>query len=1183
MYLKRLELHGFKSFPEKISLDFKSGITCVVGPNGSGKSNISDAVRWVLGEQSAKSLRGSKMEDIIFAGTQNRKPLGFSQVSIVIDNHDKKIPIEFSDLIISRRVYRSGESEFLINNSNCRLKDIHEILMDTGIGREGYSIIGQGRIDEILNAKSEDRRFLFEEAAGIVKFRSRREESLNKLEKERINLIRVEDILSELESKLEPLEQQSETAKKYLALIEEQKFLKINIFLLDTARSETELNSIEEKILIASGQLEQENKIKQIYIDEISEHKISLTQKDEKYKSFQNDLIELNNKFTQKQADIKIVEEKNNFINQELFRLENEKENNSKSLKNSKEQISALDENIKNLKENIDSENSILAQKQQEFNSISESMKTKESEIENYNINIFEGYKNVSDIKSNINKLKNNIDSLDSRKNELRNEISQNNEKILSKEKEIKESGALLIDADKIYKSLGDDIERLSTERDSLLNELEKKTNSYVSVTNEINDKQSRYRVIKELEEDFEGYYNSTKAVLKQRKTDSNFQGIHGALGELIEVPQEFETAIEIALGGYIQNIVTNNENDAKIAIEFLKKNKQGRATFLPISSIKPYNRKIDIKEKGFIGIAESLVKYDDIYKNIISFALGSAVICDTLNNAIALNKKYNNSLKIVTLEGDLLSPGGAMTGGSINKKTTNIFGRAREIKQLDEKINELKKIQAVLKNENSQINQDLEKIKADIKEKKTLFYDKEKEINNLNHFIKTSSENLDGFLEKSDDQSIENKQLDEQIFEINKDLSLKEIELLEFESEIEAIKTKLSDFQNEISSEKDFREDKIKEITNIQINISAFMENLKSKEEQLIKLNNEFLKYQENIDNYIKKIEENKVLLSENKTNIENIKSDTDNFELLIINCKSDISKIENEKVMINKALEQKEAEANKNNDIIHNLDKEKNRLELKKEQIEENRRNLFDNIWEEYNMTYQQALKFPKSEESLSALNKKENSIRNQIKEMGNVNVSAIEEFKEVKERYSFLKSQKDDIVSAEESLKKLISELTEMMGDRFKSQFKIISDNFCVVFAEMFGGGKAYLNLLDEENVLESGIEIVAQPPGKRLQNMNLLSGGERALTAIALLFAILKMKPSPFCILDEIEAALDDSNVKRFADYIKNFSKDTQFIVITHRKGTMESADVLYGVTMQEQGVSKLVSVELKEYS
>ncbi|MDR2940907.1 MAG: chromosome segregation protein SMC [Clostridiales bacterium] len=1182
MYLKKLELVGFKSFPEKIALEFKKGITCVVGPNGSGKSNISDAVRWVLGEQNARALRGGKMEDIIFAGTQNRKPLGFGQVSIVIDNQDKKIPIEFSEITICRRAYRSGESEFLINNTPCRLKDIHELLMDTGVGREGYSIIGQGRIDEILNAKAEGKRYFFEEAAGIAKFRARREESLSRLEKERQNLARVEDILSELEANLGPLKKQAEDAKKYLGLIDAQKFIRVNIFLLEADRSKEELASLTEKAGYISGQLENMLAEKQRLANSVLGYKQKVNELDEQYKSSQNTLIEYNRELMGSQNNIKLIEEKSSFLNIEINRLNQEIEKSKAAALKLTNEISGVNANIAELKENLDNENAALMQKQSEFKALDLRMSEKEAEIDAYNTDILEAYKNISDLKSNINKIKNNYDSLLNRESEIVNESSGNSLKIAGTQAEISKVKEDILNAQAIYAATGKETGDLTIKRDDYLKSLEQKTNEYILLTGNLNGKLSRYKIIKELEEDFEGYFNSTKAILKQKKSGP-FKGIHGALGGLIEVPPEYETAILIALGQNIQNIVTDTEGDAKNAIEYLKRTKMGRATFLPLSSIKArQNKPLQLNEEGIIGLASSLISYNRKYENIISYTLGSVYICKNLKAAISLGKKYNNTLKIVTLEGDLLSPGGPMTGGSITQKASNIFSRAREIKVLEKDISNLKLLQESAKKECGIIGSELESIKSALKGKKSFFYECEKNINNLNHMLDIKSSALETYIEKKEGLDLETAQLSEQLFELRQELGQKENGLFAQEENINSIKSKLSEFQSKASFDKGYRERNIKELTGIQINISTLTEKIKSQEALLLQFEENLKQLGNGADSNLDNIKSLESQIIINKSSVNTIISEISSLSAKIDAIKNEVNSLDNKKQEIIAQTGVIESDIIKNNESINAIEKEKTRLELKKEQVSENRRYLFDSIWENYNMTYQQALKFPKSEDNINTLYKKEGSIKNEVKQMGPVNVAAIDDYKELSDRYQFLKSQRDDIAYAEENLKTLISELTEMMGERFMSQFEIISNNFCTVFSEMFGGGKAFLKLMDPGNILESGIEITAQPPGKRLQSMSLLSGGERALTAIALLFAILKMKPSPFCILDEIEAALDDSNVSRFADYIKKFSNGTQFIVITHRKGTMESADVLYGVTMQEQGVSKLVSVELKNY-
>lgn len=1184
MYLKRLELQGFKSFPEKIKLEFNKGITAVVGPNGSGKSNISDAVRWVLGEQSAKSLRGAKMEDVIFSGTSSRKPLGFAEVSIIIDNEDNDLPLDYSEITITRRVYRLGESGFFINGTPCRLKDIYELFMDTGIGREGYSIIGQGQIEEILNSKGEDRRVLFEEAAGIVKYKNRRNDSLSKLEREKQNLIRVTDIISELESKLEPLKTQSEKAKMYLALTEKLKLVKINIFLNEVKKSEELLKEIKENILIIINQEQFELEKEKNLFAEHSILKENISKFDETLKLLNDELGEIRSQIEQKENDIKLLHEKNNFIDSEINRLDSEEIKKQETIDDYENEKKILEnkhlENLQILKE----KNIFLEEKQKLFDSLNEQMSESQIQIEKYNKNIADETLNTNNLNSYLQRLTIMYEGFESRKEQIISETNAIEEKIEFNTKSKIDIENKIITVKNSLSYLENDLKSINSEKEVMTIERNNANNENAKIIKLLSETESRHKVIKELEDDYEGYFKSTKAILKDKKSNKEkYKGIHGAIGEIVSVSAKYETAIEIALSGYVQNIVTETEEDAKIAIEFLKISKEGRATFLPLSVIKskslPNQSEIE-NIPGVCGIAKDLIEYDKKYENIMSNLLGRVIICDNIDNAIIISRKYNNSLKIVTLNGDLINSGGAMTGGSIAKKATSIFSRSRELSELSVKITELKKQNEQLVNQIQKIEKQISIIKVQFTEKQTLFHQRDMENASLTQTYEQLNEVLVNLIEKQNDFKIEDVELMEQIVKTNEDIRNHSNLLCESEEKICKIKNDLTIFQSGLMQYSKSRESKITELTDIKVVISALTQDIKAIEHNINRIERDISISKLNTEEFI--CEKNKKEYTK-KQNIENITYEQDNISKLKLIQNNKINKtleVSNKRELINSNIEKIESDEREQTQLISKIQNEKTRLELKSKQMEEENRRIFDTMWNEYEITYQQAIKYEKLEDSITNLYKLDSKYKNEIKNLGIINIGAIYEYKEIKERFDFLTIQKNDIIDAEVKLKDIIYELTKLMEVQFIEQFKIISENFNSVYSEIFEGGKAYLQFSDLENVLESGIEIIAKPPGKNLQNMNLLSGGERALTAIALLFAILKMKPSPFCILDEIESALDDSNVKRYANYLKKFSSNTQFILITHRKGTMVAADILYGVTMQEQGVSKLVSVELK---
>lgn len=1186
MYLKRLDIQGFKSFPEKLKLEFNKGITAVVGPNGSGKSNISDAVRWVLGEQSAKSLRGVKMEDVIFAGTDNRKPLGFAEVSITLDNVSRDLDIDFTEVTVTRRVYRSGESEYLLNGASCRLKDIYELFTDTGIGKEGYSIIGQGRIDEILSTRSEDRRNMFEEAAGILKFKNRREEAKLKLEREHQNLERVEDIISTLESQVEPLRLQSDKAKKYLQLKEQLKHIEINSFLIEADKLDTSIANVETNLSNSSSQLMSE---KNDY-DRLKQRQKAVKVRIENYETqlqqCQKEFYDTNSSIERKNNDIKLNQEQINSILKSIDRIE-------KDIEAKKSSIEQLDSNkssylvkynsvelqLKELKE-------ALNDKQQQFYKLNEVLSENESIIENYNSNIVSNIQQIANIKNSIQSIEAQYNQFSLRKEQISKEKNYNLSQINDKSIKIKSLDKLKNEKIDIETTLLKIINDSTKSKQEAETELKDNKKMLDELNSSIAGLKSNYKYLESTQKEHRGFAESVKNILKAKQADtSKWKGVYGALGELISVNKEYETAIEIALGASINNVVTSNEQDAKAAIEYLKSTKGGRATFLPISSIKAKTFGNEIKnlfsEKGFLGIANDFITYDKIYDNIIKSLLGRVVVVDNLSNAIAISKKYNYMYKIVTLDGDLISTGGALSGGSKAQNKINILGRARELKEIE---TELENLNQKLK----QTKENIDLLEENINDYDELIEAKKSEYQENHISIMSLEQSSKQTLEVIKEVEVKQENL---LQEDNKiDISLKEfdIKLEEYksvldktETENKYIEAKVNEFQSNIHSDKATKENILDNITDMKVKISALEQEQIFCKQNIDKIDNDTKQYDEQISENFDEIKSLKNDMENKNSVIENIKKEIEIYSLDKTEKEKQIEKIEQSKNNSSKELKNIEEEAEQKLNTISLLEKENIRIETQKNKLLETKTTIYNDIWEEYELTYNLAKDYKDNSLSENQLQKQKKQLKQNIKELGNINIDSIEEYKQVKERFEFLTSQHNDIVEAEKKLQQIIEELTNSMTEQFTQQFKLISDNFSDVFAELFGGGKAYLKLSDTNNVLESGIDIIAQPPGKNLQNMMLLSGGERALTAIALLFAILKLKPSPFCILDEIEAALDDANVNRYADYLRKFSEVTQFIVVTHRKGTMEAADILYGVTMQEQGVSKLVSVKLED--
>lgn len=1182
MYLKRLELQGFKSFADKTILELMPGITTVIGPNGSGKSNISDAIRWVLGEQSMKSLRGTKSMDIIFAGTQNRKSLGFAEASLVFDNSDGALPIEYTEVTVTRKIYRSGETGYFINKVPCRLKDVLELFMDTGIGKDGYSIIGQGKIDEILSNKSEDRRHIFEEAAGIVKYRTRKQESEKKLEHTKLNLLRINDILTEIEGNLEPLQIQADKAKKYLNLREELKSIEIGLFVYNIEKYKQELEKVVQDIDVMQTQCnDEEGRLERIKILK-EELKSSIDEITETIENMSNIGFE-----SQKQ-----IEQLNSDINVAKTRIANNNENNDRYLKEIDEQnakIQELKEEIEqkeakkdNLKQNKEKFEKELNEKQEELDKLTEKLSSKELEIEGYKHTVEENTDKKYELQSEINAQNINYQNFEKRqvqiKQEMQSTISELDSTRLNKEDIAKQFNEIENKKNKAQNSLNE----VAKQREEANQKIKSFESNINILSSEMRIKESRLKFLIETEKEKEGYIKSVKSLLKDCENIKELgKGMNGVLANIIEVPDELQTAIEMCLGASLQNIVTETETDAKRLVEHLRKNNLGRASFLPISSVK--GRKLDkIKgnESGVVGIASDLVKYNKKYEQIILNLLGRTVIVDNMDTAIRVAKQNDYTFRIVTTEGDLINPSGAITGGSVAKKTVNILGRSKEIEKLEKEVNELKVKIKKLEDEKQEYEESIEGIlelsanlEKELQEIDITYATEKQKVISINENIEKLEKRLNRLKEE---QANLEKQKEEAV-STKGDLQVEINKIVEQNGELSKI---INEFAELNKDDQKYIDDLNFDITNLKISVSSFDESEASIQE---------------IQERIKQELENAHTSIENKNaQIEQIKKDNENLEKSIqdtlqkikevkesVNSSSSkIEELKKERSQKSEKLSKQEDEITVKFKVIEDLKGQLVKLDVKKTKIDEDINGVINKMWEEYELTPNNAEQYQKPE-NVALTQKRVNNLRTEIRELGSVNINAIEEYKNLKDRYDFMSEQRLDLENTMSKLRKVISDMTQIMKEQFKEKFKVINKNFGEVFAELFGGGKAELTLEDEENILECGIEITVQPPGKKLQNMMLLSGGEKAFTAIALLFAILKINPAPFCVLDEIEAALDDVNVFRYADYLKKFTEHTQFLVITHRKGTMEAADSVYGVTMEESGISKLLSMKLKQ--
>ncbi len=1180
MYLKSIEVNGFKSFANKIVFKFNHGITCIVGPNGSGKSNVADAVRWVLGEQSAKSLRGSKMEDVIFSGTQLRKPQGSAYVAITLDNSDHSLPIDYNEVTVARRVYRSGESEYLINGTVSRLKDVYSLFFDTGIGKEGYSIIGQGQIEKILNGKPEERRELFDEAAGIVKFKKNKAAAEKSLEAERDNLSRVNDILKELEKQVGPLKEQSETARKYLAFKNELKNLDVNAFLLEI-----------EKIRTA---LEDDQKRLQIVNDDIEVNKQDYEQTKEEYEQIENTIEQLNSIIDSSKNEIhenKLAKERAegeiNVINQQIITLKMNDKNIHEQIDRINSQIEAGERELSEYtsqKGNLDTSTSdveaALEDARRKSSDMAKYIDECQQEIENCKADIIEYMHESGTLQAKVGRYDAMLENINFRKTQLNQRLLQfksddagDKKELESLEGQLEELEAnvkvILAGLDQATDQLNDNQNRNKTNRELIHN-----TNEKLSAT------KSKMEALRNITERYDGYGNSIRRVMEQKQWNP---GIIGVVADIITVKQEYEVAVETALGGSIQNIVTEDDATAKRMISYLKTNRLGRATFLPLNSITDRGsvRSDVLKEKGVIGVASDLVEVDPKFNTLAKNLLGKILVVDNIDNAIAVARKNNQSLRLVTIEGELINPGGSMTGGAF-RNSSNLLGRKRELDELKEQIDNLKSTAAKaasldekLKAQRDQLRTDIDKFNAELQQaylrKNTLTMS----IDQVKEKLAESEKVL-----VSIDKEI--SELNSQISEINNNKnSLADNNKKHEQMRIEA-ESRIDELESHSQENKDKLAEANAKVSELMIEFNSIRQRDDFIVENIRRIEIDLDKYREELESFTSRVESSFAEITELEDKITSIKSDIESKTIHISDNESKVAEFSEKREELQLSHKEFFAKREELSEKIAGLEKDSYKLTSIIEKNSEKSDELSSYMWEEYEITYSTAKEMrDENLPELPALKKEIAAVKAKIKSLGDVNVNAIDDYKEVSERYEFLKGQHDDIVSAETNLVNIISELEKSMQEQFAEKFKEIQVMFDKVFKELFGGGRGALELVDTEDLLETGIRIIAQPPGKKLQNMMQLSGGEKSLTAIALLFAIQSLKPSPFCLLDEIEAALDDSNVRRFAKYLNRLTKDTQFIVISHRKGTMEAADILYGITMQEKGVSTLVSVNLIE--
>ncbi|KMK77182.1 chromosome segregation protein SMC [Alkalihalobacillus pseudalcaliphilus] len=1181
MFLKRLEVVGFKSFAEQIGIDFVPGVTAVVGPNGSGKSNISDSIRWVLGEQSAKSLRGAKMEDIIFAGSDSRKPLNYAEVTLVLDNEDHHLHIDYSEVSVTRRVYRSGDSEYLINKQTCRLKDIVDLFLDSGLGREAYSIIGQGKVEEILSSKSEDRRVIFEEAAGVLKYKTRKVKAEKRLWETQENLNRVEDILFELEGQVEPLQIQSSIAKDYLEKKEQLKEIEIALLVFQITDLHAKWTDEKEKLASLKEQYQKQTK--------------EVTEMEEQLESLRVQTNELQEAMHDAQEALLLASEalekaegKKQLFQEQLKHASENKETLLKSLEDKKEQLTRLETECIEKKEKLSNE-------EKELELLQKSVQDKEELLNMHEEDLPEKLEQAKgdyiELLNEQASIRNEARYLEEQLNQQKlktNKLTSENDELLQAREHLKSQSKTAIEqlgkAEVGLEQISQWYRDLKLKDEQKRNQYQKKESKLYEAYQFIQKLESRKEVLEEMEADFSGFFQGVKEVLKRR--EQQLPGVVGAIAELVHVPKDYEAALEIALGAAMQHIVVQTEKDARQAIQFLKQNRFGRATFLPLSVLKPrelneYQRASIQNEDGFIGVAADLIQYEKPYHNVIWNLLGHVVIARNLEVANKLASKLSYRYRVVTLDGDVVNAGGSMTGGSLKQKQTPLLGRKREVEELQEKLDSLKESSLALENSVKSLKVELKELEDEMLEAqqkgekaRAHFHECKEYKREVELQSKAMEERFSRFDREQRGYTDEQLRIQERLHELEEKAVSAEDERKQLEQNVKSLETKL---HTEKSSKEELQqlltEEKIKhaavkeryanaltEVKRYEGQIQDLREDLADLHEQTSFLQTEMSERTSGESSWEKKIHTNRQKKQALTIQLTAMREERKKLDLAYETLEQQLKA---EQAKFAYVLEQ-----------VQSIEVSVNRFDVELD-------HCLTVLREEYVLSYEGAkieyqLTMPEDEAKT-----KVKLIKLSIQELGTVNLGAIEEYERVKERFDFLKAQQEDLLEAKATLHAVINEMDEEMTKRFEETFHQIQSHFRVVFTKLFGGGEADLVLTEPNDLLNTGVEMLVRPPGKKRQHLALLSGGERALTAIALLFAILKVRPVPFCVLDEVEAALDEANVSRFAQFLKDFSGQTQFIVITHRKGTMEEADVLYGVTMQESGVSRLVSVKLEE--
>ena len=1191
MELKRVEMIGFKSFPEKLSVEFDRGITAIIGPNGSGKSNISDAIRWVLGEQSAKSLRGSKMEDVIFAGTERRRPLGYAQVTLVLDNHDHKIPLSFDEISICRRVYRSGESEYFVNQIKYRLKDIHEMLMDTGIGKDGYSVIGQGRIDQLLSTKPQERRLIFEEAAGIVKFKTRRDEARKQLAEEALSLERVNDRLLDMEQRLAPLKSQAETARKYKELNDELTVYEINNFLdqynqykAQYDKNAAEMERLTQDLAEAGARQEAAKERSTRLAQEAESAGAAVT-------AVYNELSQARLNRETAEGEKRLAEQEKEHLEQEI-RLSTQRLNEVKEkLAQRSHMVSLEEKNLKDLEKQDQEKEARQNQSIEEDRRQSEELLRcgqlllqKEHEVSEARAIVEDLDVRRARMEAQVEQTAQSLTGVDEHVSDLIRTAADNDRKIKAAEKKEQELAEEEAAVSSTIDTLQEQEENLKAEQRAL----QQKADELQAEIRRLTD---RIKWLEDLEHEYEGYSASVRTVMQLKDQHPlEWRAIRGTVADVLRVPDHLTTALNVALGAAVQNIIVDTQNDAHKLIEILRSRKAGRATFQPLNSVtgRDHGRsageieRMTQQDGKILGFADDLISFDPVYQKVVSRLLANVIVVEDFETGARLSRQYNAYYRIVTLKGDIFNIGGSITGGSQTERSSHILGRRAEKEHTAAQLNEQKEAFRVLAAQVAGLRHERDALSLKVQDEKDRLYQVQEDRLSLNQELsqyRFVSEQLnqqkDQFDREQQEQALEMEERDRRLAELKETLAQAEASFQDLSQEAEALRTEQAERRQK-------NEQLRNELTQLQLERGSINQQRSSLERTMEWEYNEIEDLSTEADQILDQTASARERIGETAGKIETSADQIEKLTKTIEQLTERSQKLETLKSSKDKEREQTINDTEEAIRIYSGLEKEQIRVESAFNRAKKDLTNLQDQIWEKYELTYNAALRMEKKDlGSKTAVNRRIGELRSAIRKLGPVNLQAIEEYDTLSERYSIDSAQRDDIVKATESLEQVIRQLTRQMEVQFKEAFEEISSSFDKVFRKLFGGGRGILRLAEDAGLLECGIEIIAQPPGKKLQNMMLLSGGERALTAIALLFAIQQLSPAPFCILDEIEAALDDANVSRFADYLKELCNKTQFIVITHRKGTMEAADTMYGVTMEEKGISKCFSMKFED--